>query len=122
MSRFLRVTSVARSVAARPTCETRTGSVMMFTCRVTAACLSIFAASWSVRAQETAEGSLEGVGFIAINQAVEFEVAKQLCTARGTLLAGIISEHENNFIANLTNQLGLAEEDDFWLGCPFPIT
>ena len=67
-------------------------------------------------AHNVVAGCLNGIEFVAVDQAVDFEGAISVCSDVGAFVAGVTNVEEHNFIVNLTNNLGIPQEDDFWLG------
>ena len=75
-------------------------------------------------AQEVLTECFEDSEFTVVDEIVSFDNATKRCTEMGGFLAGIVSDEENRFVANLTTRFLTIEEEDerYWLGrlCSLP--
>ena len=82
-------------------------------CLVFAAVLQLLS---TAQAQTEVAECFGEVEFIAVDETVDFDTAVTRCADREALVAGIVSDEEQDFVANLTNQLGIGNRDDLWIG------
>ena len=65
--------------------------------------------------QEEISGCFGSEEFVLINDLLTFSKAKEACSQRDMVLAGISNAAEHDFVAVLANQ-ALSSSQDFWLG------
>ena len=66
--------------------------------------------------QEEVSAILGNDEFSLVANRLEFEPAARDCLNRGAILAGIVNEEENKFVANLSSQLEFENEIELWIG------